>query len=135
MAKTIQQRVAFGVPPEKLFDIYLDPEKHSAAIDSQASVSGKVGGKFTALQGALRGRNLAIVPKRMIVQSWRGADWQETDLDSILILTFSKARRGGRIDLVHANVPDRWHAMINKGWNAYYWKRWKAYLDRSSRRS
>lgn len=52
---------------------------------------------------------------RPIVQSWRASDWKKTDLDSILILMFSRAPRGARIALVHANVPDKWHAMIQKG--------------------
>jgi len=128
MAKTIQQTVQFNAAPEKLFNVYMDSRAHSAAINSRASISRKVGGKFTAFEGALRGKNLAIVPKRMIVQAWRGSDWKKSDLDSILILTFSKARGGGRITLVHANVPDRFHAGIKRGWNAYYWSRWKAYL-------
>lgn len=64
---------------------------------------------------------------RPIVQSWRTSDWKKTDLDSILILRFSRAPRGARIALVHANVPDKWYAMIQKGWQKYYWKPWKAY--------
>ena len=40
----------------------------------------------------------------------------------------SRAPRGARIALVHANVPDKWHAMIQKGWQKYYWKPWKAYI-------
>lgn len=66
----------------------------------------------------------------MIVQSWRGSDWKKTDLDSVLILTFSKASGGARIDLVHANVPDRHYAGIRKGWTKYYWNPWRAYLRR-----
>lgn len=128
MAKTIQQTVKFTVSPEKLFDIYMNSKKHSAAIKSRASVSRKVGGKFNAFGGVLRGKMLVIAPKRMIVQTWRGSDWKKTDPDSILILTFSKASGGGRISLVHANVPDRHYVGINKGWNKYYWKPWKAYL-------
>lgn len=134
MPKTIQQTVDFSASPETLFDIYLDSKKHSAAINSRAVASRKVGGKFLAFHGALRGRNLSIIPKRMIVQSWRASGWKKADLDSILVLTFSRAPRGGRIALVHANIPDKWHAMIRKGWNRYYWKPWKVYLKARSRK-
>ncbi len=130
MAKTIVQTVNFRVAPEELYETYMDSKKHSAATHFKASVSRKVGGKFTAFEGALIGRNLAIVPKRMIVQSWRGSYWKKTDLDSILILTFSKVRGGGRMTLVHANVPDKYAPQIRKGWNTYYWTRWRAYLRR-----
>lgn len=134
MAKTIQQTVQFSVSPEELFDIYLNSKKHSAAINSKATVSRKVGGKFLAFHGGLTGRNLAIVPKRRIVQSWRGSDWRKAELDSILILTFSRAPGGAQITLVHASVPDKWHALIKKGWNKYYWKPWKAYLRQRARK-
>lgn len=129
MPKTIRQAVKFSVAPGMLFDIYLDSKKHSAATKAKASVSRRVGGSFRAFGGALRGKNLAIVPKRMIVQSWRGADWKKADTDSILILTFQRASRGGQINLVHANVPDRCYAGIQKGWYKYYWRPWKAYLS------
>jgi len=128
MAKTIQQTARFSVPPEALFDIYLDSKKHSAATNSKASVSRRVGGKFSAFHGMLQGRNIAVVPKRMIVQAWRSSDWKQPDLDSILILTFSKAPGGGQIDLVHANIPDHAYPGIRRGWPKYYWKPWTAYL-------
>ncbi len=131
MAKTIIQTVKFSASPEQLFDIYLDSKKHSAAIAARASISRKVGSKFNAHNGWIRGKNLAIVRKRMIVQSWRGADWKKADLDSILILTFAKAPGGARLTLVHANVPDRNYPSINKGWHTHYWNRWKAYLKRT----
>jgi activator of HSP90 ATPase len=128
MAKTIQQTVKFGVPPARLFDIYMDSKKHSAAIGYTASVERKAGGRFTAFDGMLRGRILALVPGRMIVQSWRGVDWRKRELDSILTLTFEKARGGARLGLVHANIPDRRAASIQRGWHSYYWRPWRAYL-------
>ena len=132
MAMTIQQSARFSVPPEVLFDIYLDSKKHSAAVQSKASVSRKVGGRFSAFNGMLQGKNLAIVPKRMIVQAWRGSDWKQTELDSILILTFSKVPGGGQISLVHANIPDRAYPGIRRGWPKYYWNPWRIYLKQKA---
>jgi activator of HSP90 ATPase len=133
MPKTIRQSVALPAPPEKLFDIFLDSKKHAAAVNSRASISRQVGARFRIFGGALQGKNLAIVPKRMIVQTWRGSDWKKTEADSILILVFAKAPGGGRISLVHANVPDRHYAGINRGWKKYYWKPWRAYLRQRGR--
>ncbi len=128
--KTIQQTVKFSARPDRLYDIYMDSKKHRAAVGSSASVSRKVGGRFSAFGGMLSGRLLARVPGRMIVQTWRGSNWKKSEGDSILILTFNKVSGGGRINLVHANVPDRDYAGINRGWNKYYWKPWRAYLRR-----
>lgn len=133
MPRTLQQQVTFRATPETLFDIYLSSRKHSAATGAKAVMSRTVGGRFTAHGAHLSGRNLAIVPRRLIVQSWRGSNWKQRDLDSILILVFSRVRGGGRISMVHANVPDAHAASIDRGWRAYYWTPWKAYLRRSSR--
>ena len=81
----------------------------------------------------LRGRNLLIVPGKMIVQAWRSNHWKKNDADSILILTFSRAGSGGRVDLVHANVPEHDHEGVTEGWKKYYWKPWRSYLAASSR--
>ena len=130
MAKTIQQSVKFSASSQRLFNIYMDSRRHGVPTNSRASVSRKVGGKFSAFDGALTGRMLAIVPNRMIVQTWRGSNWKKTDPDSILILTFSRAPGGTRVNLVHANIPDPRHASIQKGWTTYYWKPWRTYLRR-----
>ncbi len=133
MPRTLQQRVSFRASPDTLFDTYLSSRKHSAATGAKAVMSRTVGGKFMAHAGHLRGRNLMIVPKRLIVQSWRGSNWTKRDLDSILVLAFSPVRGGGRISMVHVNVPDAHAASINRGWREYYWKPWKAHLRRTSR--
>lgn len=134
MAKMIQQRVTFRASPDELFDTYLSSRKHAAATGAKAVMSRIVGGKFTAHGGHLRGRNVAIVPKRLVVQAWRAANWKKTDLDSILVLVFSKVRGGGRISMTHVNVPDANAASITRGWHEHYWKPWKASLRRKSRK-
>jgi len=128
MTKAIQQSVKFPAPPEKLFGMYLDSKRHSAATGGAAKLSCKPGGKFTAWHGALAGRNLLIVPNKMIVQAWRSRHWPASDPDSILVPRFSKAPGGGRVDMVHANVPAHDHKGVTKGWPEYDWKPWKKYL-------
>lgn len=133
MARTIQQTVEFtNVSPDELFDIYVDPEKHSAATGSKASLSRKPGEEFSCFDGRIKGKNLAIIPKRLIVQSWRGSPWQETDLNSTLVLSFREIPGGGQIDLVQANVPDHAYDIINDGWPKYYWNPWRTYLKHRS---
>jgi len=130
MPRTIQQKATFRVSPDVLFELYLNSRQHSAATGAKATMTWKVGGTFTAHAGHLRGRNLAIVPKRLIVQSWRATNWKKHDLDSVLTLVFSRVRDGGQVAMVHANVPDAHAASITRGWKDYYWDRWRAYLRR-----
>jgi activator of HSP90 ATPase len=128
MTKAIQQSVEFNASPETLYAMYVDSRKHAKATGAPAKLSRKVGGAFTAFDGMLRGKNLLLAPKKMIVQAWRSIAFKKSDPDSILILTFSKTASGARVDLVHANVPVQDHQGVTKGWQKYYWKPWRDYL-------
>lgn len=132
MTNIIRQTVKFNTSPELLFDLFTDSKKHSEATGAKASTSRKVGGKWSAFDGMIYGRNLVVIPRRMIVQAWRAAHWKKADLDSILILNFNKVRGGGRIDLVHVNVPDHDIAGVSHGWPKYYWNPWRVYLKRKA---
>ena len=98
MTKAIQQSIVLKASPEELFETFLDSKKHSAATGAPAEVSR------------------------------RASHWKDQDPDSILVLHFSAAPGGGRIDLVHAGVPHYDHKGVKQGWPTYYWKPWKAYL-------
>jgi len=134
MPKTIEQKVRFNIPPEELFEIYVNSKKHSAACGHKTYVSRKVGANFS-VPPYLSGKNLAIVPRKMIVQAWRESDWKKTDLDSILILNFSKVKGGGQIHLVHANLPDNVYKAIKRGWRKHYWNPWRIYVRKKFKRS
>jgi hypothetical protein len=133
MTKTIQRSVRFAATPAQLFEMYMDSAKHSAATGGKANLSRKLGGAFTAWNKMLHGKNLMIVPNRMIVQTWRSVNFKTGDADSILILEFNKAPGGGRVDLVHVNVPQQDHKGVTNGWPNYYWKPWKKYIAAKSK--
>ena len=79
MTRAIQQSVVLKATPEKLFETFLDSKKHTAATGMPAKTSSKVGGKFAAFGGQIYGRNLVLVPGKMIVQSWRSKQWKSED--------------------------------------------------------
>jgi activator of HSP90 ATPase len=128
MTKPIVQSVTFKASPEDLFEMFTDSKKHTAATGAKASASAKAGAKWVAFDGMISGRNLVVVPGRMIVQAWRASHWKDSDLDSILIMNFSQAPGGGKIELVHVGVPQHDYQGVSKGWPQYYWEPWKAYL-------
>jgi len=135
MTKIIRQSVRFAATPAQLFEMYIDSAKRTAATGGKAKLSRKAGGTFTAWNKMLCGRNLMIVPNRMVVQSWRSVNFRPRDRDSILVLEFNKAPGGAQLDLVHVNVPMQDHAGVKNGWPKYYWQPWKRYLaERSKRR-
>jgi activator of HSP90 ATPase len=128
MARTIFQAVKLNASPAALYAQYLNPRTHRAITGARAKVSAKKGAAFSAFGGTLSGRILQLAPKRLIVQSWRASHWNRDDLDSILILSFHAEGRGGRIELVHVNVPEHDLAGVSEGWHIYYWVPWRAYL-------
>ena len=131
MTKTLTQSVAFkNCSPQQLYGIYMDSKKHAAAIGSKAFVQNKVGGNFSAF-GMLKGKILALVKGKMIVQTWRSIKFRKNDEDSILVLRFEQIKGGARINLVHAFIPDHDYGDIKKGWPNYYWKPWRKYLLKS----
>jgi len=129
MPRTIQLAASLPAPPDRLFDMYLDADEHSAFTGAPATISAEPGTPFSAFDGTLTGTILQVVPKRLIVQSWRSPYWNDTDLDSTLILTFLPEKDGGRIELVQANVADQDFAGVSQGWEKYYWTPWRAHLE------
>jgi activator of HSP90 ATPase len=133
MAHVIRQTVTLKIPPSELYETFLDSQKHSTVTGAPAQVNREIGGTFSAFGGQILGKTLLVVPDRMIVQAWRASHWKNEDPDSILILTFSKVKGGGKIDLTHVNVPTYDRKGVTKGWPLYYWKPWKAYLAKKKK--
>ena len=128
MTSAIQQSAEFGVSPAVLYELYMDSKKHSQATGAPAKLSRKPGGVFTAFGGQLKGKNLLLVPNKMIVQTWRASQWKRSDPDSILVIQFSKTKIGARVDLVHVGVPEHDHQGVTAGWEHYYWQPWRDHL-------
>jgi activator of HSP90 ATPase len=126
MNKAFEQIIEFeNTTPAELFDIFLDAKRHSAIHGgARTKISKKEGKPFSCLDGHVTGRNLAIIPDKMIVQSWRGDVWDEDDQDSILILSFSSIPGGAQIHLVHSHTPDQ----FTERWDEVYWNPIKDYL-------
>jgi uncharacterized protein YndB with AHSA1/START domain len=133
MSRTIQLAASLPAPPDRLFDMYLDPVEHAAFTGSPVTISPRPGAPFRAFDDVLTGTILQVVPKRLIVQAWRSPSWGAKDLDSTLVLTFLPEQDGGRIELVHVNVVDEDFAGVSHGWEKFYWSPWRAYLMRGGR--
>ncbi len=128
MLKIIQQTITFPVAPEKLFDMYMNPKIHAAITGGPVTISRTAGTRFRAFNGMVLGKTLQVVPKRLIIQSWRGKNWKSEDLDSTLVISFWPDKEGGRVELTHVNVPEHDYNGVTEGWEKYYWKPWREYL-------
>jgi activator of HSP90 ATPase len=115
--------------PAKLYELFMNSAKHTAVTGMPAKISTKVGGKWSAFGGMILGKNLVLIPNRMIVQTWRSSEWKKADPDSILVVSFAKSATGGAgVELVHVGVPEYDRQEVTDGWLKFYWEPWKAYL-------
>ena len=133
MKKIIQQTVSLSARAERLFDMYLDPVIHGAIAGGSVTISPKEGSKFSAFDGMVYGKTIAVVPKKHIVQLWRGNQWKPEDRDSILVLSFLPNGEFGTIELTQLYVPESDFDNVNKGWQEYYWTPWKDYLEKEQK--
>jgi uncharacterized protein YndB with AHSA1/START domain len=129
MSRNLILAATLPASPDRLFDMYLNPDLHAAFTGASTAIAPHAGAEFRAFDNALSGRILHLMPKRMIVQSWRASHWKMEDLDSTLILTFWPDEEGTRVDLVHVNVADHDFAGVSQGWEKYYWTPWRKYLE------
>jgi len=129
MTKTITQKVVFkNTTTKALYNLYMDAKKHSLVTGGPAKITNKTGTAFSAHDGYIKGKNLQLIKDKLIVQTWKGADWAKTDLDSIFVLNLEQKGKDAIVHMTHANVPVKEAAGITSGWHDYYWKPWKQYL-------
>jgi len=129
MAKTITQKVVFkNTTPKAVYDLYMNPKKHSFISGAPATISATPGSKFSTHGGYISGEHLHSVKDKLIVQNWRAQGWDEKDVDSTFILTLEPKGKDVVLQMVHANVPDKAVASLAKGWNEHYWNPWKQHL-------
>jgi activator of HSP90 ATPase len=134
MPKNVVLAASLPAAADKLFDMYLDAESHAAITGAPVIIEPHAGAPFRAFSGMLFGMILHVEPKRLIVQTWRSANWPATAIDSVLTLSFWPQVDGARIELVHVNVPEDDFAGVSQGWAKYYWDPWRAYLLGAGRR-
>jgi activator of HSP90 ATPase len=129
MTKTITQKVVFkNTTPKALYELYMDAKKHSAVTGAPAKITAKEGTNYSAHDGYITGKNLQLVKDRLIVQSWRGSDWDKHHVDSTFIIKLEPKGKDVVLHAIHANIPNEEVEGIKSGWHEFYWEPWKKYL-------
>jgi activator of HSP90 ATPase len=129
MAKHITQKVTFkNTKPQALFNLYMNAKQHALVTDAPAKISTKAGSAFSAYGGYCFGTTLYTVKDRLIAQTWRGSDWQESDADSFFTIMLEPKGKDTILHVIHANLPDNQAEGIKKGWFDFYWNPWKQHL-------
>jgi len=132
--RTLVQKVNFLASANTLYDLYMNSQLHSDATNSKAECADAEGGTMMAHDGYIHGKFLHLIPGKKIVQTWRCTDWDNSDRDSILILTFEESQGKCFLTMTHEGVPDNQYDNLKKGWTGNYWQLWKEYLSAEKRK-
>jgi activator of HSP90 ATPase len=131
---TIRQKTLVPATPDEVYDAFMDAQKHSAFTGSRATSDPKVGGKFTAWDGYISGKNFELERGKKIVQEWSTTDWPDASPPSKLELTFKNTKGGTEISMIHSNVPPEQADDLAEGWVEFYWKPLEEYFTKQSRK-
>lgn len=121
----------FPVPPERVYNAWLDSEEHSAFTNRKADIDPKPGGVFTLWDGYITGSTLSLEPFR-IVQTWRTADFPDDAPDSRLEIFFEYADVGCQIIINHTNLPDGTADELEQVWEDHYLSPMQGYFLREA---
>lgn len=125
---TIKQKVFINAKPDEVYDAFLDAKKHASFTGSRATCDPRVGGKMTASDGYITGKNLKLVKNKMIVQEWKTSEWPDDYPPSRLELSFKGKEDGTELTMKHSKVPKEQVKMYAEGWITYYWEPLKEYF-------
>ena len=127
--RTIRQTVTIPATPKQVYDALMVSRLHKAFTGAKATISTKVGGKFSAWDGYIHGTNVELVPGKRIVQRWRPSDgsWA-ADHYSVVKYVLTPVRGGTKISFTHSGVPAEHAGHLSKGWYKSYWDPLKKYF-------
>ncbi len=129
--KDIQQRITFKTTPLDLYKCFLDARIHSSFTGAEAVIEEKENTSFTAYDGYITGKNIALERGKKIVQQWKANEnnWPENHYSEVVFI-FSELPEGCELKFYHTAIPEPVAEKIEKGWYEYYWEPLQIYIER-----
>lgn len=129
MATALTLVALLPVRPETIYRVWMSSLHHSEFTGSPAVIDNRVGGQFSAWNGYIIGKNLALEPGHRILQSWRTTDFPKDSPDSELELLLERCTSGTVFTLIHRNIPDGQIDDYRLSWEEQYLQPLKEYLE------
>ena len=133
MSNPIRQEIEFKTDSKRVYDALLDAKQFSAFTGKPAEIDRQAGGAFSCFGGIITGRNIELVPNKLIVQAWRVKLWPE-GLYSIVSFELQPDGPRTRVAFTHDGFPPDMRAHLNGegtdgGWHRQYWEPLRKYLS------
>lgn len=117
--------------PERIYRAWLSGREHAKMTGGAATGSARAGGKFTAWDGYITGKNLELEEGRRIVQAWRTSEFPEDAPDSRLEVRLAPVKGGTKVTLAHSEIPKGQGTDYEGGWTEHYFSPMKEYFGKS----
>lgn len=114
--------------PEEIYTAWLTGEGHTKMTGGAATGTAELGASFTAWEGYIEGKNIALEPYSRIVQSWRTSQFAAEEEDSQLEILLNELDGETELTLIHTKVPESGEHYI-KGWDNHYFQPMKSYFS------
>jgi uncharacterized protein YndB with AHSA1/START domain len=126
--ESIQVEEVYAVPPERIYEAWLDADAHGQFTGAKAAIDAKVGGKHTAHDEYIWGTFLELEHGRRIVQAWRTTEFPAEAHDSRVEVLLDQTEGGTRVTIIHSNIPEGQGEKYREGWREFYLEPLKLYL-------
>jgi activator of HSP90 ATPase len=131
---TLRQTKFIPAKPAEVYDAFMKAKIHVDFTGSKATSNPRVGGRFTAWDGYITGKNLKLKKGKLIVQEWKTTEWPEGYSPSILNLSFKQNKGGTQVTMVQSNVPASQARNYRQGWVEAYWDPLRRYFQKKRAR-
>lgn len=114
---------------KEIYTAWLSSEGHSEMTGGEANTSVTVGDNFTAWDGYIEGKNMALEPFSRILQSWRTSQFEQDEEDSQIEILLNEVDGETELTLIHSNIPESGEH-YRKGWDEHYFQPMKSYFEK-----
>lgn len=118
--------------PDEVYRALTSSKLHSEITGSPAKVSARVGGRFTAWDAYITGKNIELSKGKKLIQEWRTTEWpDEKTPPSILSISLKTVKGGTELKMVHSKIPNAELAKsYDAGWYESYWNPLKKHFSK-----
>lgn len=119
--KRVYEALTEAAQLEKVVQLSAATKTHMVPPGKPAEISREPGGAFALFGGYISGRQIELVPDKLIVQAWRAGSW---DPGAYSIAKFALTEQDSNTKLIfdHAGFPGAQAEHLLEGWRTNYWE-------------